>query len=67
MRALPSVYAQTCVFLYVQVVPLENESLEFDDGSFTADIPRKRLSELFHVTQDVVSQAKLRPYCVHKT
>jgi hypothetical protein len=32
-------------------VPLENESLEFDDGSFTADIPRKRLSELFHVTQ----------------
>ena len=31
-------------------------ALEFDDGSFTADIPRKRLSELFHVTQDVVSQ-----------
>ena len=39
-----------------EVVPLENESLEFDDGSFTADIPRKRLSELFHVTQDIVSQ-----------
>ena len=38
------------------MVPLENESLEFDDGSFTADIPRKRLSELFHVTQDIVSQ-----------
>ena len=37
-------------------MPLENESLEFDDGSFTADIPRKRLSELFHVTQDIVSQ-----------
>ena len=34
-----------------EIVPLENESLEFTDGSFTADIPRKRLSELFHVTQ----------------
>ena len=38
------------------MVPLDNESLEFEDGSFTADIPRKRLSELFHVTQDIVSQ-----------
>ena len=26
------------------------------DGSFTADIPHDRLSELFHVTQTVVSQ-----------
>ncbi len=29
---------------------------EWMDGSFTADIPRDRLSELFHVTQTVVSQ-----------
>jgi len=26
------------------------------DGSFTADIPRDRLTELFHVTQTVVPQ-----------
>jgi len=29
------------------------------DGSFTADIPRDRLTELFHVTQTVVSQVIL--------
>mmetsp|Transcript_1895 Transcript_1895/g.5176 ORF Transcript_1895/g.5176 Transcript_1895/m.5176 type:complete len:643 (+) Transcript_1895:1098-3026(+) len=29
---------------------------QYMDGSFTADIPRDRLTELFHVTQTVVSQ-----------
>ena len=40
-----------------RIVPFQNnEKVRFIDGSFTADIPRKRLSELFHVTQDIVSQ-----------
>ena len=29
---------------------------EWMDGSFTADLPRERLVQLFHVTQNVVSQ-----------
>ena len=29
---------------------------EWMDGSYTADVPRKRMAELFHVTQIVVSQ-----------
>ena len=32
------------------------DGARFIDGSYTADIPRKRLAELFHVTQDIVSQ-----------
>lgn len=39
-----------------QIVPFASEGAQWIDGSFTADIPRKRLSELFHVTQDIVSQ-----------
>lgn len=43
-----------------RIEPFEKEDgekrAEFIDGSFTADIPRQRLSELFHVTQNVVSQ-----------
>ena len=39
-----------------EIVPFEKEAAEFIDGSFTADIPRQRLSELFHVTQNIVSQ-----------
>ena len=37
-------------------VPFGDDAAQWIDGSFTADIPRRRLSELFHVTQDVVSQ-----------
>eukprot|EP00967_Tisochrysis_lutea_P069846 scaffold91979_cov31-Tisochrysis_lutea.AAC.5 len=32
---------------------------QYMDGSFTADIPRDRLTELFHVTQTVVSQVRI--------
>ena len=40
------------------LVPFTRAEEQWIDGSFTADIPRKRLSELFHVTQDIVSQVK---------
>ena len=39
-----------------EIVPFEKDEAEFIDGSFTADIPRQRLAELFHVTQNIVSQ-----------
>ena len=34
----------------------DGRKTEWMDGSFTADVPRKRMAELFHVTQIVVSQ-----------
>jgi predicted acylesterase/phospholipase RssA len=34
----------------------DGPGVQYMDGSFTADIPRDRLTELFHVTQTVVSQ-----------
>ena len=40
------------------IVPFGKDEAEFIDGSFTADIPRQRLSELFHVTQNIVSQVR---------
>ena len=40
------------------IVPFSQLDAEWIDGSFTADVPRRRLAELFHVTQDVVSQAR---------
>ena len=52
--ALPTVMHPTTLLMKNasgEIVPFEKESLEFIDGSFTADIPRRRLSELFHVTQ----------------
>ena len=57
--ALPTVMHPTKLLMKGangQIEQFEKESLEFIDGSFTADIPRRRLSELFHVTQDIVSQ-----------
>lgn len=39
-----------------EIVTFVKEEARWIDGSFTADIPRRRLSELFHVTQDIVSQ-----------
>ncbi|KAL1515922.1 hypothetical protein AB1Y20_002536 [Prymnesium parvum] len=39
-----------------EIVSFVHEQAKWIDGSFTADIPRRRLSELFHVTQDIVSQ-----------
>jgi predicted acylesterase/phospholipase RssA len=57
--ALPTVMHPTTLLMKTssgEILPFERESLEFIDGSFTADIPRSRLSELFHVTQNVVSQ-----------
>ena len=73
--ALPTVMYPTTLLAKAssgEIVPFERESVEFIDGSFTADIPRRRLSELFHVTQDVVSQVHPRglhpsPYPRHPT
>ena len=42
------------------IVPFTRAEEQWIDGSFTADIPRRRLSELFHVTQDIVSQVARR-------
>lgn len=39
-----------------EIVSFAQDEAKWIDGSFTADIPRRRLSELFHVTQDIVSQ-----------
>ena len=56
---LPTVMLPTALLAkdsHGQIVAFAGEEARWIDGSFTADIPRQRLSELFHVTQDLVSQ-----------
>ena len=40
----------------------DGRKTEWMDGSFTADVPRNRMAELFHVTQIVVSQVNPRTW-----
>ena len=59
---LPTVMLPTTLLAKTEsgeIVPFDKDKAEFIDGSFTADIPRQRLAELFHVTNSIVSQVPL--------